>query len=296
MSDLRFDQRVQLTVPRAPRDGVAVGKAILIGEHFVVHGAPALAVPVAGRAVRVRVSPGAGAWRCGDAGRAHIEALLVRLRLAPDEMAVEVDATLPVGMGLGSSAALAVALLRALDAPPDRVRELAHDLERVAHGTPSGVDDAVVALERPVWFVRGSPVEPLTWPSRPPLVIATTPRHGTTQIAVAAVRRWADGHPSRFAALLAAATADAEAARRALEAGRWDVLGALLDRAHDRLRDVGVSNAALDRLCDAARSAGAFGAKLTGAGLGGAMIALARDPVDVAAALGEAGALEVFAA
>ncbi|TNF24239.1 MAG: mevalonate kinase [Deltaproteobacteria bacterium] len=285
-----------LSPPSEPGVGVAPGKAILLGEHFVVHGAPALAVPVRGREVEVRVSPGPGEWRVQGNALAYVRTMVEHLGLDPDGLALTVGGTLPIGSGLGSSAALAVALVRALGVrDTEEVRRLAHGLERLAHGRPSGVDDAVAAYGRPVWF-EGGVVTPIEAPAALPLWIATTPPGPSTKVAVASVARWGEAHPERFGRLLDASRADTERGRELLAAGAWERLGALLDDAHVRLSEVGVSTPTLDAVCAAAREAGAWGAKLTGAGMGGAALVLAPNDLDLRAALVQAGAQEVFAA
>ncbi len=277
--------------------GEAPGKAIVLGEHFVVHGAPALAVPVQGRVVRVAASPEPGPWRCDPRATPWIEGMLRHLGLDPDAVRIEVDATLPVGAGLGSSAALAVALVRALgvEATPE-VRRLAHELEKLAHGDPSGVDDTVAAYAAPVWFVRGAAPVPIDAAARLPLWVALTPAGPPTSEAVARVASWRAAAPGRFADIIASAQQIAEAGRVALATGDWAALGRLMSRAQAHLREVGVSTPLLDALCERAVREGAWGAKLTGSGLGGAMIALAPVGVDLDGPLSEAGASEVFRA
>jgi mevalonate kinase len=285
-----------LSPPTGPGVGSAPGKAIVLGEHFVVHGAPALAVPVRGREVVVRVAPGAGPWRCAPAAVGHLRAMLAHLGLDPDAITLELAGTLPIGSGLGSSAALAVAMVRALGvSEQEDVRHIAHDLERLAHGRPSGVDDAVAAYGQPVWFEAGT-VTPVEAAHDCPLWIAMTPPGPSTRIAVEAVARWRDAHRARFDALLTASREDAERARGWLVAGAWERLGALLNAGHERLVEVGVSTPALDAVCQAARESGAWGAKLTGAGMGGAVLILAPKSLDLRAALRHAGAQEVFPA
>jgi len=282
--------------PTAPGSGAAPGKAILLGEHFVVHGAPALAVPVRGRTVEVAVTPGPSPWRCPPEALEHVRRMVAPLGVDPDAIGLVVGGTLPIGSGLGSSAALAVALVRALGATErEEVRRLAHGLERLAHGRPSGVDDSVAAYGQPVWFEAGQ-VTPVDAPESRPLWIATTPRGPSTRVAVEAVADWAEAHLRRFETLLDASRRDTEAARGLLADGAWAPLGRLLDRGHERLREVGVSTDTLDAVCAAARDAGAWGAKLTGAGMGGAALILAPKTLDLRAALVQAGAQEVFPA
>lgn len=279
--------------------GRAPGKLILLGEHFVVHGAPALAVPLLSRSVRVEVIRAPDAWRV-TRGREHLERMLTTLGEDPTALSLAVESTLPLGAGLGSSAALAVALVRALrlaePADHEGVRALAHSLERLAHGNPSGIDDTVCTYARPVWFVRGSRPEPLDIPAArlPPLWVGVTGVGASTREAVAGVQRFKDADPARFEGLLGRARELAAAGRAALVAGERDALGAAMNANHALLQRVGVSCGPLDRLVEAAREAGAEGAKLTGGGLGGAMVAVAPPGLDLEPALQAAGAARVL--
>jgi len=317
--------------------GRAIGKAILVGEHFVVHGVPAIAVPVRGRWVEVAFGRSVPALsrRHPESERAKraILAMLVELGVEPAtlELELEVGGDLPLGAGLGGSAAVAAALGRALEVPPAALEAFVHRMETLAHGTPSGIDGAVVCAERAAWFEVESGRASLTWldaapgvaidrdavsgrdprslASEPPSVrtsgprvidqlplwVAVVPRQGTTKDAVARVAAFRSASPEAFADLAAAARQDAFEARRCLERGDLDSLGAIFDRAQARLEQLGVSTPPLEALVLAAREAGALGAKLSGAGLGGAVIALAPPGLDLGPALSAAGAMDVIA-
>ena len=289
----------------------ACGKCILLGEHFVVHGAPALALPVTavGTEVSVLEADGANGWVLDTAAELTpdasarsgrmLDAAVLGLGLDPrSPRRVEVQSTIPLGHGLGSSAAFSVALVAALaraagrELSPDELRRRAHELEKVVHGTPSGIDDAVVTLERPVWFIRGEGVEVLEPPGLPKLVFASSGSPGNTGEAVAGVRRLAEARPDHFKDLCRGAAAAAQEGRAALMSGDAPALGRLMDQVHRLLQQIGVSTASLDRLVSAARQAGALGAKLTGSGMGGFAMALVEESAagEVARALERAGA------
>jgi len=294
----------------------AAGKVILLGEHFAVHRGAAIAMPVLTRSLSIRVTPGHARVRIANRGAVSGEALerAVRamlselasqralLKWSPDAVDVELSGDLPIAAGLGGSASLAAALVRALGAPPSEVPVLVHRLEHLAHGRPSGVDGAVVSLELPVWFEDGE-VTPLAcdpaWLATHPWWIAIVPREGSTREAVARVAAHKDANPGAFFAALTASDDDVRALGWLLEAPPDDevlrVIGRLFDAAHARLAAFGVSSPALERLVQAARDAGAYGAKLTGAGLGGAVIATAPAGLDLAPALYSAGAIDVIA-
>ncbi|MCC6623972.1 MAG: mevalonate kinase [Deltaproteobacteria bacterium] len=292
--------------PLPPEGGVgrACGKAILLGEHFVVHGARAIAVPLLGRGVRVAIAPAAPLTSerrlapVPEALASALAAMLERLGHAADDVArLSLDSTLPIAAGLGSSAAVAVALVRALgEQDPSRVRALAHDLEHLAHGKPSGIDDAVVSLERAILFQRaaaGPSITPLDV-RVPPLWVALVPRTAPTRDAVSGVARMREADPIAFAARVAATDGLVAAALRALAAADDAGVGALMDEAHALLEQIGVVDARHRSIVEAARRAGALGAKTTGAGHGGAVLVLAPRTAALEPALMAAGATEVF--
>jgi mevalonate kinase len=289
--------------------GRACGKLILLGEHFVVHGEPALALPLTAVATTVVVHEAERGERPSLAtdlpgvaalARRLLEEAVARLGLERRRWSVAVDSGVPLGAGLGSSAAFAVALVRALAAAadqrltPEQEREHAHALERVAHGSPSGVDDAVVTFARPVWFRRG---QALRFPSAPAellLVLASDGARRSTRDVVERVQTARDS--ASFSRLCSEAGEVAQQGLGAFEAADSARLGAALDRNHVLLQALGVSTPALDGLVQAARRAGALGAKLTGAGGGGFIVALVEPATqpDVVAALQGAGAAKIL--
>lgn len=299
----------------------APGKVILVGEHAVVYGRPAIAVPVWETVARARVTPNAAGRGCvihaRDLGRtialaeaggdeplaAVARATLAHLGLptAPDWQ-IDLTSTIPMASGMGSGAAVCAALVRALFAQagevpdPATVSDLVYRAEQIYHGTPSGIDNTVVAYGQPVWFVRGSPPVVFT-PARPfTLVIADSGEPGLTKQTVAAVRARRQENPPRYEAWFDEIAALVQAARAAIEQGVPAQLGPLFDHNHALLQQLGVSTARLDRLIAVARRAGAAGAKLSGGGGGGNLIALV-DGVSapaVRAALLAAGAPRVI--
>jgi mevalonate kinase len=269
--------------------GRACGKLILLGEHFVVHGSPALALPLPVVSTEVSVvDTGAAGPRLrtdasGDVEETALQmvhAALERLGLpvnAPWQ--IEVRSTVPPGHGLGSSAAFAVALLRALaDASGatlalEELNAHAHALEGIVHGTPSGIDNTTISFERPVWFERSRPPSFLGSSTGPSLVLASSGQPGSTADAVASVHRLKADDPKRFDRLCASARQLVLEGREAFITGDLRTLGARMTENHQLLRELGVSTRILDRLSDEAIHAGAFGAKLTGGGRGGFIVA-----------------------
>ena len=305
---------------RLPVEASACGKVILLGEHAVVYGRPALAAPVCGLRARARAEPlppGAGCWiEAPDTGERlrlseapdHPLARTVRLALEhlglpePD-LRLVLRSELPVAGGLGSSAAASAALVRALFRWADRTPEpeivsaLVYEIEKLHHGTPSGIDNTVIAYERPIRFVRGQPPVLLRIARPFTLVIADSGVPSPTRETVAAVRAGWEREPARYEALFDAIAGLVQEAEACLQAGAIEALGSLLDANHRILQELGVSSPLLDRLVEAARMAGALGAKLTGGGRGGNVIALVRpeDVEVVTRALRAAGARGAFA-
>lgn len=291
----------------------ACGKLILCGEHFVVHGAPALALPLTAVSTEVTVHEAPGAEgpvlesdapeALLDLARRMVQAALHGLRIAPrTPWRIEVRSSVPLAAGLGSSAAFSVALVDALARADGRSLDVealnaqAHALEGLVHGSPSGIDDTVIAHRRPLWFVKGAGFELLDGPGTLGLVLASSGAPRSTREAVAAVGALRRAEPARFASLCERARELTTRARAAFQAGDATALGALMNENHELLRAIGVSTGALDRLTEAAREAGARGAKLTGGGRGGFVVALL--PVgsegDVCAALEHAGATQLL--
>ena len=208
--------------------------------------------------------------------------------LPPQGIGVTLTTDLPVGRGMGSSAALAVALIRARASLEGRTADFAEchrlgfDIERVFHGNPSGVDHTVSAMGGGVQYRRGQPIEPLSLPPLT-LVVIDTGIAGNTAELVAGVAALPDAE-TRLAAIGQVTQKVATALH-----GPPQVLGALLVENHRLLRDIGVSTPQLDALVDAALSAGAYGAKLAGAGGGGVVLALTEDPEPVIRAAGALG-------
>ncbi|RPI93012.1 MAG: mevalonate kinase [Chloroflexi bacterium] len=220
--------------------------------------------------------------------------------------AFKVHSTIPIASGLGSGAALATALIRAVGEftnrpfEPEILNALVYEVEKKHHGTPSGIDNTVIVYEKPVYFQRLSPTEaqietfhigqPFT------LLVADTGQASPTRLAVGDVRRLHEFDPSRTERIFARIGEIVRAARQAIESGAFEALGPLMDENHALLRNLTVSSDSLERLCQTARDAGARGAKLSGGGRGGNLIALvAPDRADpVRDALRTAGAANVI--
>ncbi len=295
----------------------APGKVILLGEHAVVYGRPALAVPVTLVQATATVAPAANdfwieapnvgrRYRLADAPREDVLALAVNLVLrraglpAPAAR-LTVESTIPPASGLGSGAAVCTAVVRALAAavglPLDdaAVSALVFETEKVLHGTPSGIDNTVVAYARPVYFVAGRLPLPLTVRRPVDLLIADTGHPSPTRQTVGAVRAAYQRDPARYSSLFDEIAALVERARAVLEGASAEALGPLLNRNQALLAQLAVSSPELEVLIAAALAAGAQGAKLSGGGGGGNLLALVTPATaaPVEAALRAAGAVRV---
>jgi mevalonate kinase len=257
------------------------GKVILLGEHAVVYGHPALAgalelgvLVTAHRSARWRVS--IDEWDLDVHDGPIVTAVQQVAAPDPGPWHIDAHATLPSRAGLGSSAALLVACARAMGPPglaPQAIEAAAQAGERVFHGNPSGIDVALATRGGLGLFRRGHGLSPL---SAAPFTLAIglsgEPRDTAACVAEVARRREIDADIDRR---LGAMGELALAGEHALRHGDVVALGPMFDAAHAYLATLAVSTARLDRLCAIARAAGALGAKLTGAGGGGAVIALA---------------------
>ncbi|MET9490999.1 mevalonate kinase [Nocardia sp. NPDC006630] len=328
MNSHRVRERGTRTTARtgiARGTGRAHSKAILLGEHTVVHGTPAIAFPVPalsvsaiawrGRPVTIPQptdSPAGLRFTAGNpltadtemsGPRVAVDEALRRWGLAEEVVEIVLDCgDIPPARGLGSSAACAGAAVRAVaelygrSIDAETLYELVQCGEQVAHGRASGVDASAVLASGPIWFQQGA-ARPAQVGLDAVLVLADTGMPGATQHAVAAVRRTLDRNPVDAGRILDRATELVESAADDLEAGRVQPLGATLLDFQDLLAELGVSTPEIDTLVSAAVGAGAHGAKLTGAGLGGCVLALTDiggAAAEVSAALRRAGAVQTW--
>ncbi len=295
------------------------GKIILFGEHAVVYGRPAIAVPVTQVRAQATIAPNQNAsvvinaadisrrYAMRDAPPDDPIATIIRLAcekigVEPKNFSVHIRSTIPVARGLGSGAAVSVATVRAIaksfarDLSRDEISALAFEAEKLHHGTPSGIDNTVIAFEQPVYFIKGQPPETFRV-ERPFLIaIADTGDASPTKIAVGDVRRAWEADPTRYESLFDDVGEIARQARGAIERGDVTSLGSLMLKNQQLLKQIGVSSEQIEELVDAAVGAGAEGAKLSGAGRGGNVIALVDEESReyVERALKRAGAVQMI--
>lgn len=270
--------------------GTSSGKAILLGEHAVVYGVPAIAVGL-GKGATATAQHGQGVIRVGERtanardgselGRGY-GALLDAVGLAGADVTCSLD--IPAGVGLGASAAIAVAVARAVlallgEEKPglDRVVDVAMAWERVFHGNPSGVDAWAAAHGGCVMYTRGSGIKPIHVDRRMPLAIGVAGPPASTKVMVEGLARLRDKKPEMVNKSLAGIEALVRNAALCIEAGDLIGLGKLLDLNQMLLSGLFLSTEEIESACAWAREAGALGAKLTGSGGGGCVVALAEE-------------------
>lgn len=301
----------------------APGKIILFGEHAVVYGQPAIAIPVNKVNATARVFPEIGAQHkqirikapdihfdalYSDLPEQHPFASAIRLTLGavtldqPPPLTLVISSTIPIAAGMGSSAAISVAIIRALSdylgqpLPAEVISSLAFEVEKIHHGTPSGIDNYVIAHQKPVFFTHNQPIEHLTVEQPTHWVIADTGEKTPTKKTVSDVREKHTADPNTFDGIFHQIGQIAVKAKPALITADTALLGRLMNENQRLLAQLTVSSPRLEALIDAARTAGAVGAKLSGSGRGGNMIALAPfQNIDIiATALKNAGAARVI--
>lgn len=281
------------------KDGVAIGeghaKTILIGEHSVVYGKPAIAVPVTSlrTVARIEPQPGSPILFALDGDIISIDELPDRFASIAEATTVSLDyfglpkegilvrlrSGIPPAAGLGGSSAVAHAVVEAVRDFADGTLteqqrfDLVQAAERVAHGKSSGLDASASRAQRPVYFYQGR-MSPLQVGAPMWLVLGDTGVRGSTSDAVARVRGFVDSHRVRGAELLDELAQLTQASVKYLARGDVERLGRRLNQAQRALDELRVGHESITELVRAARAAGAAGAKLTGAGCGGCVLAL----------------------
>ncbi|MBI2375136.1 MAG: mevalonate kinase [Deltaproteobacteria bacterium] len=299
--------------------GAAPAKVILLGEHAAVYGHAAVGFALPNGA-RVRLRPGAGhvevrarASQTADhaspteSGARSVSLADVVIRALGSRapaLDAEVDVEVPASAGLGTSAAVAVATLRALNeldgAAEDRLALVrsATDAEVVVHGSSSGLDPTLSALGGLTRFRRTpsgpefAPVEPS---SELQFVVTTVGGHGGASRSIGALQNLRRSAETTTDSALATLGSAAERGILAIERGELELLGKLMNLAHGTLAGLGLVADPVEAAIRAARAEGALGAKMSGAGgAGGAIVALTRDPARIEALLKKLGAEEIW--
>ena len=279
--------------------GSGYGKVIIFGEHFVVHGVPGIVSATDAKTdAEVKKSEKGlviNDERTGSKGYAEekkiqqiesIQRMLKAMGMPADTaMSIWIGGNLPGFSGLGASAASSVAIARAiseefgLKLSDERINEVAYEAEKAYAGNPSGIDNTAATYGGLMWFKKntaGGPdlVEKITIKNPVEIVIGSTGKVANTKAMVEGVAERKKSNPEKYNPLFERAEEIAVEGRKALEAGDFKKVGALMNENHTLLQGIEVSSKELDLLVGIAIEQGAFGAKLTGGGGGGCMTAL----------------------
>ena len=278
--------------------GIGFGKAILFNEHFVVYGIPSI-VSAIGQYTRARIElsikpqyqledlrPATPKYKEDkkDQQTDSLNKMLKKMNIDLSSKGIKIilDGNLVASSGIGASAASCVAVARALseyygmNLSDDEINAVAFEGEKGYHGTPSGVDNTASTFGGLIWFQKGEPnvIEKISVSTPVEIVIGNTGKVANTQAAVAGVKDRKEKNPKKYNEIFDRAENITYLARRALEEGDYKAVGKLMNENHRLLQQIEVSSRELDFLVQVAVKCGALGAKLTGGGLGGNIIAL----------------------
>jgi hydroxymethylglutaryl-CoA reductase len=255
-----------------------------LGEHAVVYGRHALALPIP-NAVGATVSASDAKTSLPPGVDALVAVVQHELDIEGSSYSILIQSRLSRGMGLGSSAAVAVAIVRAFDRElglgldDERINAIAFECEKLAHGTPSGIDNTVATYATPMLFCNSESlqIDPIVLAEAPPIVIGCSSNPARTSEQVAGVRERYDQCTTHYDAIFDEIDALSKQGATALAQSDYASLGAYMNICHGLLSAIEVSTAELDSMVSIARAAGAAGAKLTGGGGGGCIVALCPD-------------------
>lgn len=279
-------------------EGIGFGKVILFNEHFVVYGIPAIVSAIGKYTVAKASSFEVPELKLNDnrdatpgykedkqeQQKTSINNIIKRMNIdfSGEGVEVELGGNLYAASGIGASAASCVAMARALsdyyalDLSDDEINDIAYEGEKGYHGTPSGVDNTASTFGGLIWFEKAETniIEKISLSNPIEIVMGNTGKIADTTAAVAGVKERKEKNPDKYKKIFDRAENIAYLAKRALQEGDYKEVGKLMNEDHKLLQQIEVSSKELDFLVSVARNYGAFGAKLTGGGLGGSMIAL----------------------
>lgn len=274
----------------------AMGKIILVGEHSVVYFKPAIAIPFSGVSIEAIIS---------ENDEIVLDTLNYQglLSLAPDSLqgpkdlvekilndlekeekfAIKINSSIPQERGMGSSAAVAAALTRAIykyfneDLSDDDLLDYVNFSETIVHGNPSGIDSAIVVYEKPLYFIKGEEIQNYDFSLDAYLLVADTGELGNTKFAVSKVKEYVENNSDRGNFILRELENIVNDTRSSLSANDVSSVANNMNQAQAYLRELGVSNESIENLVSTALVNNAMAAKLTGGGLGGCVICLIKN-------------------
>ncbi len=275
--------------------GSGFGKVILFNEHFVVHGVPAIVAAI-GMRTTAAVSRISGGFEYEDNRPAtpkykedklsqqkdSIDNIFNAMNLEKKGVRIVLGGDLYAASGVGASAASCVAIARALsdefdlNYSDDAINRVAYEGEKGYHGVPSGIDNTASTYGGLIWFIKGKEniMERMHLARPVNIVMGNTGKVADTMAAVAGVKERKGKYPEKYDNIFKSAEEVAFKGRKALESFDLEAVGKLMNENHKLLQEIEVSNDDLDGLVNTARENGAIGAKMTGGGLGGYMVAL----------------------
>ncbi|UCD00842.1 MAG: mevalonate kinase [Promethearchaeota archaeon] len=284
--------------------GKGYGKTILFGEHFVVYGLPAIASALGSfTTANIKIAQGKG-WTVDDQRPAtpgykkkkyhesmqSVKNVINHLKIDTKNQKLEITfaGDLIAASGVGASAAQCTSLARALNdsfnlnLSDEKINEAAYEGEKAYHGTPSGIDNTASTYGGLIWFVKNlnggkNTMDLLQSPKKIPLVIANSGITASTAEVVADVKRLKEENPEKFENIFGEYKMLAEEAKKALLEGKIFNIGSLMNQNQKLLQDITVSGEINDNLVEIALKNRAIGAKMTGTGRGGLVIALAEN-------------------
>jgi mevalonate kinase len=279
-------------------EGIGFGKAILFNEHFVVYGVPAIVSAIGKYTLAKIIEMDKTGWKLNDNRKAtpkykedkigqqkdSINIILNKMNIDLSKKGIEItlDGNLYCASGIGASAASCVAIIRGLsdhyklNLTDEEINEIAFEGEKGYHGTPSGIDNTASTFGGLIWFEKGEKfiTDKIPITSQIEIVLGNTGKVANTSAAVLGVRERKEKNHEKYKEIFNRAENIAYLAKDAILDEDYIELGKLMNENHKLLQQIEVSTRELDFLVKLARDAGALGAKLTGGGLGGNIIAL----------------------
>lgn len=282
-------------------EGKAIGKIILIGEHSVVYGQPAIAIPFLKAQIKASITKSTSKTKLDaysfnglltDASSnllgltTVIKKVLEDFNQTPFGFDIKIESSIPAERGMGSSAAVSAATVRALykffnvALDNQKLTDLVNFSEKIYHGNPSGIDTAIVVNEKPLYYIKNQALLEFDYHLDAFLIVTDTGEKGNTKLAVTNVKSFIDNNVSLGNQIIKDLGNLTEQAQKVILKNNAKSLGDIMNQAQNLLSQLGVSNTMIDNLNKVAIENNALGSKLTGGGLGGCIISLCKSKKD----------------